>query len=395
MLKRGLYILAFLLLLLYVTYSFFLKSGMDKIDESILRSDNIECSIGGINISFPIEKLKDDVNDFIEKNQFEEPINSDNVFKEYESIKWNNDNDSYLNILGNEINKHKSLQFNGSKYKSEKETQNFKYAKYYYDVYINGVQVFIYADSNRQITCLELKTSDNHYHEMYEKFVFFNNEIHTISRNYMVLKSVGFNGESRSYNTEQEIMKFAHNYLFEILLNDKGDITMEKDISEKQSKKYLKNALLFKKISQTIIESPRLNCVEKQAMFADGSDVSITAEFNNKFQIDSFYTINNEKYIYRELIGISINEKGIADTILINPFSGSGPLENKVFHNRVSDDISKIIKQMQWFPAVKNCNQKRTMKYINIVYNFIVANNKLDINSSNKGKFEVFQEKTY
>lgn len=392
--KKGLYILTFTLLILsFFSYIFLKNDGLDSVENSILSANKIEYLGNGKTIFFSVEKLSDEVDYFIDSLKPKKQFNPDSIFNEYQNAKSNNSFDSYLNVLASEINKYESLKFNGSKYAMEKESRNFNFAKFYYNGYLNGVEFRIYADSNKNVSCLELKSNHSHYHSMHERFLFLNGEIVSISRNYMILKSIGFNGESLQYDYEQEIFKFAKNSLFEIFYNSKGVVEKTRIISDEKSKRYLRVSLLLRKIAQAIIENPKINCSNRIAYIGEGSDEWITKYFDMNFKTDTFFKKNNEKYIYSELVGVSISENGNVDKVLINPFSGDGFSGNEIFYNKVTDEVKRILMQSKWTPEIKNCVAIKSLKEIRVVYNYIVKDNKLDLKSGNKGKFIVYQER--
>lgn len=392
--KKGWYILTFTVFILCTfSYIFFLNNGLDSIEDSILSLDKIEYINNGKAIDFSSEKLKEEVDVYINNFICKELNHPDSIFKEYQNFKSDNSDESYLNILSTEINQHKTLQFSGSRFDFEKESQNFKFAKFRYDGYLNGVEFIIYADFNKKVTCLELKSDNSHYHSMNESFLFLNDEIISISRQYMIGKSVGLNGENAQYNSEQEIFKFANNSLFEVISNIKGEVEKNRNISNKKAKRYLKVSMLLRKIANTIIEKSQLSCVKKMAYLEDGSDELITNYFNDNFKADAFFEVNNEKYIYRNMIGLSIDSTGIVNKLLINPFDKIGGFEgNKEFHERITKEIERILYSTRWNPKIEDCKRVNSIKEIHVTYNFIVKDNKLDLNSKEKGKFKVYQE---
>ena len=394
MTKKSWYILTFTVFIFCIfSFIFFRNNGLDSIEYSILSSDKIKCLINGKVIDFSIEKLQEEVDIYINNFTRKEFNNPDSIFKEYQNFKSSKSDESYLTILSNEINTYNILQFSSSRFDLEKQSQNFKLAKFRFEGYINGVELIIYADLNKNVTCLELKSNNSYYHSMDERFLFLNDEIISISRHYMIGKSVGLNGENAQYNTEQEIFKFANNSLFEIVSNIKGEVEKNRNISDTKAKRYLSVSLLLRKIANNIIQQAEFNCLNKIAYLEDGSDELITSYFNNNFKTDTFFKVNNEKYIYRNRIGLSIDSVGKVDKLLINPFDRIGGFEgNKEFHERITKEIARLLYLTTWNPKIENCKRVPSIKEIHVTYNFIVKDNKLDLNSKEKGKFKVYQE---
>ncbi len=373
---------------------FYLKpeknSGLDSVEDSIVLKDEIAYSNSIGNISISVKKIRAEVDELINGFNFPKTSNPEKVYNSYSKFVDKADtSEPYLHVLAREIQYHRYKVFNTKA--RDTLVNSFKYAKFCYDGYIDGKQLTIYADANKQVTSIQLKADDTHYHSMHESFLFVQGEITTISRDYMVLKSVGANGENREYDYEQEILKFAQNSLFEVVTNRRGNVEKSTDISDKTAKRYLRTALLFKKIAESVIANPNVNCITEKAYFEDGSDKAIAHHLDLNFVTDSFFTVNNEKYLYRERVSLSINENGNVDEVLINPFSGVGFQGNKDFYERVTKEIKRILKQTTWHPERKNCRPVKSVKDLYVHYNDIVEHNKLNVKSDRKGRFLVQQ----